>query len=117
MAVILGTVTLSEVLTWSEEETVEIPIKRVVRKSTNTIQSAYFTRTPRMISITARCTATIKSDLRTLKNQYLWQTLYDYDGTTLVDYVWIEKLEPDWRGDQDKNYPWYINITLICSST
>ena len=117
MAVTLGTVTLTEVLTWDEDETVEIPVKRVVRKTSPTTQPQYFTRTPRRINIVARCTATVKANLRTLKNQYAWQTLYDYDGVTLVDYVWIENLNPEWAGDQDKNYPWHIRIALVCSST
>lgn len=117
MAVILGTVTLDNVLTWDEEETTEIPIKMVVRKTTPTHQGQYFTRSPRRINITARCTATIKADLRTLKNLCVWQALYDYDGVTFVDYVWIESLAPEWRGDEDKNFPWHTRISLICSST
>lgn len=117
MAVILGTVTLSEVLSWNEEETTTIPVKRVVRKTTPTTQSQYFVREPRKINITDRCTAATKLALRNLKNQHAWQTLYDYDGITLVDYVWIESLSPEWEGDQDKNYPWHTRISLICSST
>ena len=117
MAVILGTVTLDEVLTWEEEETTTVPIKMVVRKTTPTVQEQYFTRTPRRINIVARCTAAVKLSLRNLKNLCVWQDLYDYDGVTWVDHVWIESLIPDWAGDQDKNFPWHIRIALICSST
>lgn len=116
MAVVIGTVTLSEVLNWEEEETVTIPIKRVVRKDSPTTQAEYFTRTPRVITIETRCTKTTKDNLRSLKNQFNWQPLYDYDGT-YIDHVWMEGLSPRWRGDIDYDYPWQVRLTLICSST
>lgn len=117
MTVKLGSVDLNNVLTWEEEEEDIIPKKRIVRKTTPTTQSAYFSRMPRMIYLTLRVTATEKASIRALKNQFVWQTLYDYDGITLVDYVWIEHVEPKWRGAVDKNYPWELALTLVCSST
>ena len=116
MAVILGSVTLSEVLNWEEEETSTIPVKRIVRKDGPTTQAEYFTRTPRIITIEARCTKTTKDAIRTLKNQHNWQPLYDYDGT-FIDNVWLETPTSRWQGDVDYDYPWLMRITLICSST
>ena len=116
MAVVIGSVTLSEVLNWEEEETSTIPIKHVVRKDVPTTQAEYFTRTPRTITIETRCTKTTKDSLRTLKNQHDWQALYDYDGS-FIDYVWVETLSPRWQGDVDYDYPWLVRIQLICSAT
>jgi len=125
MPVKIGTVTLDHVLTWVEDDTEEIPVKKVVRKTTPTTQSQYFTVYPRLIDITARCTKTVKNALRTLQNQHDWQPLCDYDcvgdcnsaNVAFVDYVWMEKCKPEWQGDRDKNTPWHITISLICSAT
>lgn len=117
MAVILGSVTLENVLTWEEEESDTIPIKRIIRKSTPTTQSKYYVRTPRVITISVRANVTEKANIRNLKNQFLWQQLMDYDGITLVDYVWIQDVKSRWRGDIDKDYPWQVDIVLICSMT
>jgi len=117
MAVVIGSVTLEVVLDWDEDEEMTIPIKRIVRKTTSgTTQSDFPTRTPRHIIITAKHTTTTKLAIRNLKNQAVWQTLYDYDGT-FVDHVWMEKLRHRWRGDQDHNYPWVMTLDLICSTT
>ena len=125
MAVTIGTVTLDHVLSWVEDDTEEIPVKKVVRKTTPTTQSQYFTVYPRMIDITARCTRVTKDALRVLQNQHSWQPLCDYDcvgacnvaNPAFVDYVWMEKVKPEWQGDRDKNTPWHITMTLICSAT
>jgi len=116
MPVIIGSVTLKRVLTWDEDEEMTIPVKRIVRKGVPTTQSDYFTRTPRHIVITAKNTATTKLAIRNLKNEAVWQDLYDYDGT-LVDAVWMERLSHRWIGDRDHNYPWLMTLDLICSTT
>jgi len=112
MSVVIGSVTLSEVLNWKEETTVSVPIKSVVRKTTPTVQSEYFARLPKMITIEARCTRTIKADLEDLRDEFRWHVLLDYDGT-FVAYVWIEQLSPSWRGDIDYDYPWLVQLRLI----
>ena len=100
-----------------EDEEMTIPVKRIVRKTNApTTQSDYPTRTPRHIIITAKYTVTTKTAMRSLKNQAVWQNLYDYDGS-FVDKVWIEKLRHSWYRDKDKDFPWLATIDLICSTT
>lgn len=112
MPVSVGGVTLSEVLNWEEETTVGVPIKDVVRKTTPTVQSEYFTRSPRMITISARVTASVKASLETLRDQFVWHVLLDYDDS-FVCYVWINQCGMSWRGDVDHNYPWLAQLQLI----
>ena len=116
MVVKIGTVNLANVLTWEEEEESTIPIKRIVSKPTPTVQAEFFSRSPRIITLKTRLTRAEKLALRNLKNNFAWQPLYDYDNT-FVDYVWIEKIPSEWRGDEDATYPWLVTITMICSST
>jgi hypothetical protein len=114
--VIIGTVTLERVLDWEDEETIHIPIKRIVRRNRPTTQAPYFSREPNRIIITAKVSRSTRVALRNLKNQVSWQPLYDADGS-LYDYVWIERLNHKWYKDRDHNYPWLMTIDLICSST
>lgn len=117
MAVILGSITLDHTLTWDEDATITIPRKKVIRKTTPTTQAQYFARSPREIVITARVTLATKELLHTLKNAHVWQALYDYDGITKVDDVWIESVKPSWRGGEDEDYPWLVTLNLVCSAT
>lgn len=117
MAVILGTITLEHTLTWDEDATTTIPRKKVIRKTTPTTQSQYFCRTPREIVITARVTGVTKEALHTLRNAHVWQALYDYDGITKVDDVWIESVKPSWKGGEDEDNPWLVTLYLVCSTT
>ncbi len=117
MAVKLGSVTLEHTLTWDEEATTTIPRKKVIRKTTPTTQAQYFCRTPREIIITARVTLALKEALHTLRNQNAWQALYDYDGVTKVDDVWVERVAPSWKGDEDEDNPWLVTLLLVCSTT
>jgi len=117
MTVRIGTVSLERVLDWEGEEEITIPVKRIVRKtSCGTSQSDYPTRTPRRIHLTVKVTATKKIEIRNLKNQAVWQELYDYDDT-FVDWVWIEALRPRWARERDSDFPWQIRIDLLCSTT
>ena len=117
MAVKLGSITLEHTLTWDEEATTTIPRKKVIRKTTPTTQSQYFARTPREIVITARVTLAQKEALHVLRNQHVWQALYDYDGVTKVDDVWLESVSPSWKGDEDEDNPWLVTLLLVCSKT
>lgn len=125
MPVKIGTVDLSNVLNWEEEEVSSIPVKRVIRKTSPTTQAQYFIREPRKIVITARLTPAEKLSLRNLKNQFNWQPLCDYEATgacgvansEFVDYVWIEKINHNYRGNIDRKYRWSSIISLICSQT
>lgn len=117
MAVVIGSVTLEDVLDWDEDEEITIPVKKIIRKtSCGTTQSDYPTRTPRYIVIIAKYTATTKLAIRNLKNEAIWQQLYDYDGS-FVDYVWMQKVHHKWIGDEDHNLPWLLTLNLICSTT
>ena len=116
MTVKIGSVDLHNVLNWEEDDLVTIPIKRPVGRKTPTSQSKFFTRTPKNIVITARVTPTEKTSIRALKNEFAWQPLYDYDDS-FIDYVWIEKLTHDWRGDVDRTCRWLSTLYLICSQT
>jgi len=116
MVVKIGTVELPNVLNWEEEEVSSVPVKRVIRKTTPTVQAQYFTREPRKIVITTRLTTAERTDLRALKNLFQWQELYDYDDS-FVDYVWIEKLGVRWARAEFKDTPWVYMIDLICSQT
>lgn len=116
MVVKIGTVELHNVLTWNEEETAIIPKKRIVSKSTPTVQAEFFSRDPRTIVLKARLIATEKRALRNLKNNFAWQPLYDYDNT-FIDYVWIERITTDWQRGTFHDTPWVYDITLICSRT
>lgn len=117
MAVILGSITLDHVLSWDEQATMTIPRKKVIRKTTPTTQSEYWCRTPREIILRARVTSVTKEALHTLRNAHAWQDLYDYDGVTKVDDVWLESVRPSWKGDEDEDYPWLVELNLVCSST
>lgn len=116
MTVRIGTVELENVLTWEEEETNVIPKKRIVSKSTPTVQAEFFSRDPRTIVLKARLTSAEKLALRNLKNNFAWQPLYDYDDT-FIDYVWIEKITTEWQKERFHDTPWVYDITLICSSS
>lgn len=116
MTVQIGTVSLYNVLNWEEEEVSTIPVKRVIRKRTPTTQSQFFDREPRRIFITTRLTTAEKASLRSLKNEFSWQALYDYDNS-FVDYVWIEKLHVRWARAEFNDTPWVYTIDLICSQT
>lgn len=125
MPVKLGTVDLDNVLSWEEEDRVTVPIRKIIRKTTPTVQTEYYVRHPKKIIIRARMTAVEKLQIRNLKNQNCWQPLCDFWATgtcnsansEFIDYVWVEKLEHDWRGDKDHTYKWLSTITLICSQT
>jgi len=125
MVVKLGTMDLNNVLSWEEENVITIPIKKPVRKLAPTTQSDYFTRTPKRIIITTRLTPAEKTQLRNLKNEHCWQPLCDFHATGVcneansdfIDYVWIEKITHDWRGDVDTTHRWLGTINLICSQT
>jgi len=109
-------VTLNNVLNWEEEEASTVPVKRVIRKTSPTVQAQYFVREPRKIVITTRLTSVEKTDLRAKKNEFNWQALYDYDDS-FVDYVWIEKLGVRWARAEFHDTPWVYTIDLICSQT
>jgi len=110
----IGTVELPNVLNWEEEEVSSVPIKRVIRKTTPTVQAQYFIREPRKITITTRLTSLEKQSLRDLKNEFNWQELYDYDDS-FVDCVWIEKLDARWARAEFHDTPWVYTVYLICS--
>ena len=116
MPVSIGAITLNDVLTWHDETTSTIPIKKILRKQGPTTQAPYFARTPLMITIRLRSTRALKTQLVTLKNQHTWQLLRDYDNS-IVDWVWMEQVRGEWRGDIDFDYPWLVTLELICSST
>jgi len=116
MVVKIGIVNLNNVLRWEEDEVSGIPKKRVVGKTSPTVQAEFFTREPKIISLVMRMTKAEKQSLETLRNQFSWQQLYDYDDT-FIDWVWIEKITPMWRGDIDEDYPWEVSMSLVCSST
>lgn len=116
MVVKIGTVELQNVLTWNEDEEDIIPKKKIVSKSTPTVQAEFFSRSPRGIVLKARLTASEKLALRNLKNQFAWQPLYDYDDT-FIDYVWIEKITTEWQRGTFHDTPWVYSIILVCSST
>ena len=130
MPVYIGTVALENVLGWEEEESMTIPVKRVIRKTSPTTQAQYFVREPRRITITARLTRAEKNSLRSLKNEANWQFLCDHNcvppcsdvNSEFVDYVWIEKLDtrwsPEFKGSTPSyDTPWVYTIMLICSQT
>lgn len=114
MTVKIGTVELNNVVDWNEEEETSIPKKRIVRRPKVTTQAEYFSCTPRKIRITAKMTSVEYANLVTLMDTLDLQPLYDYDGVTLVDYVWIENLHRTWARNEDNYYPWVVEITLIC---
>ena len=116
MVVKIGTVELPNVLDWDEDEVSSVPVKKVIRKVTPTVQAQYFVREPRKIVITTRLTSAEKTSLRALKNEFNWQELYDYDDS-FVDYVWIEKLGVRWARAEFHDTPWVYTIDLICSQT
>ena len=116
MVVKIGTVELENVLTWEEEEEDTIPKKCVVSKTTPTVQAEFFSRSPRILTLTTRLTKAEKLALRTLKNNFAWQPLYDYDDT-FIDYVWIERISTEWRKERYHSTPWLYTIMLICSTT
>lgn len=115
MVVRLGSLTLNNVLNWEEEEIEEVPIKRPMRADP-AVQSTYFIREPRRIIITTKLNNSEKIACEALEDICDWQELYDYDDS-FVDYVWIEKVKFNWRGDEDKTYPWLTALNLICSQT
>lgn len=117
MAVTLGGIELDPVLSWDGEAASTIPVKRVIRKQDPTSQSQYWCRTPREIILIARVTLAIKESLVALKNLHGWQLLYDYDGVTLIDSVWIMKVGEAWKGDEDETAPWLVTLQLLCSTT
>lgn len=116
MVVYLGPVNLDNIRSWDGEGSSTIPIKKVIRKSTPTMQAQYYCRTPRQIVLTARVTSAYKEALHTMRNLHTWQQLLDYDGVTKVDDVWIEKVSESWKGDEDESYPWLVTIQLLCST-
>jgi hypothetical protein len=116
MVVKIGTVDLSNVLNWDEEESSVIPKKKVLSKTTPTVQAEFFSRDARIITLKVRLTKAEKLLLRNLKNTFSWQPLYDYDDT-FVDYVWIERMTVEWRKREFHNTPWVYQIMLICSTT
>ena len=116
MTVRIGAIALENVLNWEEEEVSGVPVKRVIRKTSPTVQAQYFSREPRKIFITTRLTAAEKASLRALKNEFNWQPLYDYDNS-FVDYVWIEKIRARWGKPEFNDTPWVYTIDLICSQT
>lgn len=128
MPVKLGTVDLHNVLNWEEEEVSSVPVKRVIRKSSPTVQAQYFVREPRRITLTVRLTAAEKASLRTLKNLFQWQELCDFEAVgactefnpEFVDFVWIEKISTRWSSrfkSATCDTPWVYVINLICSQT
>jgi len=116
MTVRIGTVSLENVLSWDEDEEATIPKKRIVSKTTPTVQAEFFSRSPRVITLGTKLTKAEKLALRNLKNVFAWQPLYDYDDS-FIDYVWIERISTRWQKEKDHTLPWFYDITLICSST
>jgi len=111
-----GEVGLERVLNWHEEEEVSIPIKRIVRKESPTVQAEYFARLPRRIELELKSSRSEKVLLEACKHRHGMVDLYDYDET-FVDCVWIERLNYGWVGGSDHNYPWRGRLVLLCSST
>ena len=117
MTVTIDTIELDFVLSWNEESTTNLPIKKVIRKSSSTTQPQYYCVTPREIIITARVTSDVKTSLYSLKDENTWQALYDYDGITKVDDVWIKNIKEHWEGNKNWTKPWLVTLLLICKVT
>lgn len=111
-----GVIELEHILNWHEEEEVPIPIKRIVRKESPTVQAEYFVRLPRRIELELKSSKSEKVALESCKHCHGWLELYDYDRS-FVDAVFIERLNYRWARDEDHVYPWRGRMTLLCSST
>ena len=112
--VTLGTITLQKIIDWEETKRRTVPIHDVVNDEQE-VQTDYSVVSPRQIKIIARLTSQEKADLKNLQKECNWQELKEED--TLIDYVWIDKLSFQWRGDEDYASPYYSTISLTCSNT
>ena len=108
-------VTLPKTLEWRERSSSTIPNYRVPARTTPLSDPRVFIRTPRIIEINTRFTADEKQKMFTLRDQYSWQEL-KIDGN-LVDWVWIEEINPEYHGVEFFKAPWRTTITLTCSAT
>ncbi len=111
---------LSHILGWEEDASNTMAKKRLFGRCcpTPAPEEAY-SRTPRIIKITARMSKTDKECIESLYTDCCedWHELRDREGE-LIDYVWME--EPAFRWDSELgcgDEPWIGTLTLVCSST
>jgi len=129
------TVTLDRILEWEEVKVSRVPIQMPIATQPLVGDAVgygdsfplvfpfdfygtaipYFVN-PRTINIQAKLNRTNKVTMQSLRDDFDWVKLYDYDGS-LVDYMWMKEALFDWIGYDDYDRCWLANLTLICSQT
>ena len=117
MIVVLGTganqVTFEQLLKFDEEKSRRVP-RKIDLGTTGTVETAAYLVRPRRFNLKARLSTAERISLYALQAEHVWQPLND--DAALIDYVWIETVEPRWRPTEDITRPWLTFMGLIASN-